>query len=76
MWKNGIVDGHWWMAKVYDEPSSYGIKGGRVSKLCISATDHWEGLDNCVYNYDRGLDFNKAPKGLLTKVLKAATEAK
>ncbi len=57
LWKEGTIgipvkDGkykiaHYW-AKVYDEPSEYGIDGGRVSKLEIKI----EG--NTVVSYDRG----------------------
>ena len=40
---------HYW-AKVYDEPSEYGINGGRISKLMIQKG----GVTTC--NYDRGWD--------------------
>jgi hypothetical protein len=37
-------------AKVYDEPSEYGIDGGRVSKLGVHEGNKW------IVNYDRGWD--------------------
>ena len=40
-------------AKVYDEPSTYGINDGRISKLSIRSTN-W----GVVFNYDRGLDID------------------
>ena len=54
MWKhgkfkiNGII--YQWCAKVYDEPSEFGINNGRVSKLEIRRGD------TTVLNYDRGWD--------------------
>ena len=40
---------HYW-AKVYDEPSCYGIDEGRISKLTIKING------KTVVNYDRGWD--------------------
>ena len=40
---------HYWV-KHYEEPSEYGIKGGRISKLMLRRSGE------IVYNYDRGLD--------------------
>lgn len=37
-------------AKVYDEPSEFGIEGGRISKLEIRIDG------KCTCNYDRGWD--------------------
>lgn len=39
-----------YQAKVYDEGSEYGIKGGRISKLTLLIDGQ------VVYNYDRGED--------------------
>lgn len=68
-----IIEGRWVMAKVYDEPSSYGINGGRVSKLSISKTaTRIEGqnfFDQMDYHYDRGLDFDTLEPGLLDKIV-------
>ena len=46
-------------AKIYDEPSEYGIEGGRISKLAIKVDGVW----TC--NYDRGWDIK--PKDYATK---------
>ncbi|MBT2735119.1 hypothetical protein [Bacillus sp. ISL-7] len=45
-WVEGYADGTWFQAKLFDEPSPYGINEGRVSKLHIDG-----GI-----NYDRGWD--------------------
>ncbi len=54
MWRDGkfIINGivYEWCAKVYDEPSEYGINNGRVSKLEIRKNNR------AVLNYDRGWD--------------------
>lgn len=59
MKKSGIIWGgkyfYTYTAKVYDEPSQYGINGGRISKLTISRRGD-DGFEKVVYNYDRGLD--------------------
>ena len=54
MWHEGslkVYDSifHYWM-KVYDEPSQYGINGGKISKLMIKRNGQ------IVCNYDRGWD--------------------
>ena len=72
MWKQGITSGHWWQAKVYDEPSQFGINGGRVSKLVIARGSRWEGMNHIVNTYDRGPDVDRTPPGLLDAVLAAA----
>lgn len=41
-------------AKVYDEPSQYGINNGRISKLWIQNKNSGK----TIANYDRGWDFN------------------
>lgn len=46
-WQVGTIDGIRFSAKVYEEGSIFGIKGGKVSKLTISALG---------VNYDRGWD--------------------
>ena len=55
-WKEGRIEVrgitfHYW-AKVFDERSIYGIKGGRISKLSIRN----EKTGEEVVNYDRGWD--------------------
>lgn len=65
-WIDLVVNDRWVQAKVYDEPSTYGVNDCRVSKLCVakkgirllglaSGIPFFDGLD---YNYDRGLDFH------------------
>lgn len=58
MWHEGtlkVYDSifHYWM-KVYDEPSQYGINGGKISKLMLKRNG------KIVYNYDRGEDVKPA----------------
>jgi len=50
-WLDGFVGGCKISAKVYKEPSQYGIDGGRISKLEIIDKDN-----NTLVNYDRGWD--------------------
>jgi hypothetical protein len=54
-WISGHLDDGYdiyaFSAKVYDEPSRFGIGGGRVSKLSIST-----GNQGQIVNYDRGWD--------------------
>ena len=54
MWKEGALKVnsswfHYWI-KVFDEPSRYGIDGGRISKLTLKRKGE------IVCNYDRGWD--------------------
>lgn len=49
MWSYGEVNGYRWEAKVYDNPSGWGIADGRISKLFIHDAE-----GNCAYSYDRG----------------------
>lgn len=62
-WITAIIEGRWVQAKVYDEPSCYGVNDGRVSKLSIGKTDSRDPtrnfFDQMDYNYDRGLDFKR-----------------
>ena len=58
MWKEGalkVYDSiiHYWM-KVYDEPSEFGINGGKISKLMLKRSGR------IVCNYDRGWDVKPA----------------
>ena len=52
-------------AKIFSEPSDFGISNGRISKLAIQRNG------NLVFNYDRGHDLDKCPKAVVTKILKA-----
>lgn len=54
MWKTGAMKVrnsifHFWV-KCFDEPSHFGIEGGRISKLCLKKEN------TIVCNYDRGWD--------------------
>lgn len=53
--------------KVFAEESDYGINQGRISKLQVKDTKKGD----TIYNYDRGLDFDNAPKTILNQILKA-----
>lgn len=72
-WITAIIEDRWVQAKVYDEPSTYGINDGRVSKLAVSKTNtrdpHKPFFDQICFNYDRGLDFDNAPVGLIDKIV-------
>ena len=59
MWKEGTIgipakDGkvkavHYWV-KAFDEPSYFGINGGKILKLSLKLNGEW------IANYDRGWD--------------------
>lgn len=72
-WVTAIIEGHWVQAKVYDEPSSYGVNEGRVSKIAISKTanrnPNEDFFNQICFNYDRGLDFDRAPERLVSKII-------
>jgi hypothetical protein len=73
-WITVEIDGRRIEAKVYNTGSGYGINGGRVSKLAIMKKNHvrdrdanyFEQLD---FNYDRGLDFDNLPAGVLDNIV-------
>ena len=59
-WIDGNIDGFRFQALVFDEPSTYGINNGRISKLTI-----WDEIQRflkkdifkaSIVNYDRGWD--------------------
>lgn len=52
MWEEGWIGPYRYEAKVYNNPSKYGINGGRVSKLTVIDTDSFL----IVCKYDRGWD--------------------
>lgn len=74
-WITAIIEGRWVQAKVYDEPSVFGVNEGRVSKLAIGKTDTYQRysdfFDQMDYNYDRGLDFKRRtlPVATLRKII-------
>ena len=49
MWTDGFVGEFYYWAKVFDEPSRFGISNGRVSKLTICDKN-----GNLLCLYDRG----------------------
>lgn len=55
-------------AKIYGQPSKYGIGGGRISKLSITRGDHWNPRAQ-VYNWDRGLDIDNINAGVLKEII-------
>ena len=70
MWYETTIDGRWLQAKIYNEGSQFGINGGRVSKLGICKPGmKFAGWNTVDYNYDRGLDFDHLPDGVLDKIL-------
>ncbi|MGN0269417.1 MAG: hypothetical protein ACI4CX_01850 [Candidatus Weimeria sp.] len=66
MWNKGelTVNGriYKYCIKHYDEPSEYGIMGGKISKLEIRTAD--DNILTC--NYDRGWDLKAKDKGSIT----------
>ena len=74
-WITAIIEGRWVQAKVFNEPSCYGINNGRVSKLTIGKTDTRDPtknfFDQMDYSYDRGLDFKRRtlPVATLRKII-------
>lgn len=74
-WLTAVIEGRYVCAKVYDKQSIFGINNGRVSKLCIGKNARRDPnknyLDQMDFNYDRGLDFNNLPDGVLNKVVSA-----
>jgi len=50
MWKYGEIIGLIWEAKVFNNPSMWGIADGRISKLWVREKE--SGRE--VYSYDRG----------------------
>lgn len=63
-WYSFNFDGLTGQAKVFDEPSQYGINQGRISKLSIN------GGDISLYNYDRGLDFSYIKDEVIEEICK------
>lgn len=66
-WQTGMVGDYWFQAKVFDEPSEFGINDGRVSKLSVRK----DGEE--IMNYDRGWDIKPktdTERELLDTILK------
>jgi len=72
-WITCYVAGRWVQAKVFSEGSTYGINNGRVSKLSISKNNKRDAgkpfHPQMDYNYDRGLEFDNLPDGMLDKIV-------
>ena len=72
-WITVEIEGRLVEAKVYNTGSVFGINEGRVSKLAIMKTDkrdrNMDYFDQCDFNYDRGLDFDNLPAGVLDNVV-------
>jgi len=75
-WITCISNRRWVQAKVYDDPSTFGINNGRISKMSISRTGGRDGTknfhDQMAYGYDRGLyhhDPHNLPDELLNKII-------
>lgn len=60
-WIEGTIDERWFQAKVYDLPSEFGLRNGRVSKLSMCMTPYWNHY-SCYVNYSRNWH-RKPPKG-------------
>lgn len=58
-WIKGKAYNYEFVAKHFDEGSSYGIRNGRTSKLWVC-----DSTRKCVANYDRGWDIRPATKEL------------
>ena len=61
MWKEGTIGVygfvfHYWV-KRFEEPSQFGIEGGKISKLMIKRKGQ------VVCNYDRGWDIQPVDEG-------------
>lgn len=73
-WITAIIEDRWVQAKVYDQPSCFGINNGRVSKIAIAKTNYRDPTKpyhpQLCYHYDRGLDFDNAPPGLVDKIVR------
>ncbi len=54
-WVTAIVDGFYTQAKIFAEPSTFGVNNGHVSKLCVCEGTHWDHT-KVIINYDRGWD--------------------
>ena len=72
-WITAVIDGRWVQAKVYDMPSKFGINNGRVSKCSIGKTAYRNPsepfLDQMDFSYNRWLNFDNLPEGVLDKVI-------
>lgn len=74
-WIEAVIADHWIQAKVFDEPSRYGINGGRISKLFIARNNHIDQNmpfhSQMIFVYERELDLDDAPACLVQTVVDA-----
>lgn len=67
----------WAEAKVYPEPSEYGIEHGRISKLTIATLyrpcGDCCGVEERLFHFDRGLAMNRLTENRRAKILYADT---
>ena len=75
-WIEGSLGKFKFSAKVFSEPSTFGIKDGHISKLqiCDASQERWGLGGSCFLNYDRGWDIRPkdAPeREFLNKLLEA-----
>jgi len=72
-WITAIIQDRWVQARVFNEPSTFGINDGRVIKCAISKTslrdENKNFLNQMDYNYDRSEDFNNMPPELLDAII-------
>ena len=68
LWVTGVIEKKYISAKVFDQPSKFGINNSRVSKLKISQ-DAKGSSKQTVYSYDRGLNFSNIPESILNQIL-------
>lgn len=54
-WLEGYIGGRFFQARVFDNPSNYGIKRGRISNLVILEGLRGREHVKNIYNYDRDL---------------------
>lgn len=62
-WIKAYVLGYECTAKMYNRSSTYGLNGGRISKLQVKLAGRE------MYNFDRGLDFDRVPQGHLCEII-------
>lgn len=73
MWEHGMLNVEnqnvSYSMKVFEEPSKYGINGGRISKLTLKANKR------VIANYDRGWDIMPTGK-LVNEALEMILDAR
>lgn len=73
VWVTAVINGRWVQAKVYMEPSDFGINGGKVSKMAVGKTSTRDPsrafFDQMDFNYDRGLDFSNLPESMVNSIV-------